>query len=63
MRWADPVAQTAIASATTTGQFSALGKMALFPLFTLACYLSLIFYFKSRGGYKPVHIGEATSAK
>lgn len=45
-----------IKSATTTGQFSALGKMALFPLFMLACYLALIAYFKSRGGYRPVRL-------
>jgi MFS family permease len=45
-----------IASATTTGQFSALGKMALFPIFTFACYLALILYFKSKGGYKPVRL-------
>lgn len=44
----------AISAAITTGQFNALGKMALFPVFTLACYLGLIFYFKSKGGYRPV---------
>ena len=44
------------ADATTAGQFSALGKMALFPLFTFACYLALIGYFKSKGGYKPVRL-------
>jgi hypothetical protein len=43
-------------TATTTGQFSALGKMALFPLFMLACYLVLIAWFKSRGGYQPVRL-------
>ena len=59
----DPAAQAAIKEATTTGQFSALGKMALFPTFMLACYLSLMFYFKSRGGYKPVQIGEAAAGK
>jgi MFS family permease len=48
--------QTAIAVATTTGQFSALGKMALFPIFMLVCYLALIAYFKSKGGYKPVRL-------
>ena len=37
-------------------QFSALGKMAMFPLFMLACYLALIAYFKTKGGYKPVHL-------
>jgi MFS family permease len=45
-----------IQSATTTGQFNALAKMALFPLFIFACYVALILYFKSRGGYKPVQL-------
>jgi MFS family permease len=45
-------------AATTASQFNALGKMALFPLFTLACYLALMVYFKSRGGYRPVQLGE-----
>jgi MFS family permease len=52
----DAASTTTIATATTTGQFSALGKMALFPVFTLFCYLVLIVYFKSRGGYKPVQL-------
>jgi MFS family permease len=68
----DPVKSAAITdaadvqtlqTATTTGQFNALGKMALFPTFTLACYLVLIFYFKSQGGYKPVQIGEVAPVK
>lgn len=46
--------QEAISAAITTGQFSALGKMALFPLFTLGCYLVLTCYFKFKGGYRPV---------
>ena len=45
-----------IKTATTTGQFSALGKMAFFPLFMLAGYLVLIAYFKTKGGYKPVSL-------
>jgi len=46
--------QAEISSAETTGKFSALGKMAMFPLFTFACYLALLGYFKTRGGYKAV---------
>ncbi|HEX7470117.1 MAG TPA: MFS transporter [Verrucomicrobiae bacterium] len=57
----DEKSQAEIKTATTTGQFSALGKMALFPVFMLACYLALIFYFKSKGGYKPVQLGEASA--
>jgi MFS family permease len=41
-------------SAENAGKFSALGKMAMFPAFTFVCYLALLLYFKSRGGYKPV---------
>ena len=50
--------QADLKTATTTGQFSALGKMALFPAFMLACYLALLAYFKSRGGYQPVQLTE-----
>jgi len=57
----DAASVTVIANATTTGQFSALGKMALFPIFGLACYLGLIVYFKSKGGYKPVQLGGASA--
>ena len=58
----DDNAQAAIQSATTTGQFSALGKMAMFPVFMLACYLALIVYFKSKGGYKPVALSGSSGA-
>lgn len=36
----------------------ALADMAMFPAFMLVCYLLLMLYFKSKGGYKPVVIGE-----
>jgi len=46
----------ALKIATTAGQFGALGKMAFFPGFMLVCYLGMIAYFKSRGGYKAVDL-------
>jgi hypothetical protein len=52
----DGASAEAIKTATTTGQFSALGKMAAFPAFMLVCYLGLIVYFRAKGGYKPVSI-------
>jgi len=52
----DETAATAIKSAQTASQFDALGKMAMFPAFMLVCYLGLLLYFKSRGGYKPVDL-------
>jgi MFS family permease len=45
-----------IITATKTGQFNALAKMALFPVFTFTCYLALLLYFKNKGGYKPVQL-------
>ncbi|MCD8534593.1 MAG: MFS transporter [Verrucomicrobia bacterium] len=45
---------------------AALSRITIFPIFMLVCYLGLIFFFKSRGGYKAVDIvhngGESTSA-
>ena len=52
----DEGGKAALAAANTAGQFSALGKMAMFPAFMLVCYLVLIGYFKSKGGYKPVEL-------
>ena len=52
----DAKSQADLQTATTAGKFSALGKMAMFPAFTFACYLALIGYFKSKGGYKPVQL-------
>jgi hypothetical protein len=48
--------KAALKSANTAGQFSALGKMAMFPAFMLVCYIVLIGYFKSKGGYKPIQL-------
>jgi hypothetical protein len=34
-----------------------LGRVAILPLIMLICYLALIAWFKSRGGYREVHLG------
>jgi MFS family permease len=52
----DATATTDLQAAVSAGKFDALGKMALFPVFTLVCYLVLLAYFKSRGGYKAVKL-------
>jgi MFS family permease len=59
----DPTNLDTIKKATTTGQFSALGKMAMFPAFMLVCYIALILYFKSKGGYKPVELAGSHSTE
>jgi MFS family permease len=38
---------------------SALARVTIFPAFMLVCYLILMAYFRSRGGYRAVHLGQA----
>ncbi len=41
-----------------SGKQSALANVTIFPGIMLVCYLILIFYFKSQGGYKAKAIGD-----
>ena len=59
----DEKSQADLKTATDAAPYSALGKMALFPVFTLVCYIALMLYFKSKGGYKPVQLGAAREEK
>jgi MFS family permease len=43
------------------GKQASLASVAIFPVFMLVCYLALIFYFKGRGGYKPIELEEGKS--
>lgn len=45
-----------------TAKQGALAKVTVFPAFMLVCYIILILYFKSRGGYTAVHLGAAGDA-
>lgn len=38
----------------------ALAKVTIFPAFMLICYLGLIAYFQTKGGYTAVHLGAET---
>ncbi|MCU0788726.1 MAG: MFS transporter [Verrucomicrobia bacterium] len=51
-----PEQQTQIQNLDKKAKQGALAKISVFPAFMLACYLGLILYFKSRGGYKPVQL-------
>ena len=48
---------TKVGEVTKGAKQGALAKVAVFPVIMLLCYIGLIMYFKSRGGYKPVEIG------
>jgi hypothetical protein len=45
-----------------TAKQGALAKVTIFPAFMFVCYIILILYFKSRGGYSAVHLGAAGDA-
>ena len=40
------------------GTQKALSSIIIFPVIMLICYLILIFYFQSKGGYKPIELSE-----
>lgn len=48
--------QATINDTVTTAKQSALANVAIFPGIMLVCYLILLAYFKSQGGYKPVTV-------
>lgn len=52
----DKEAADKITEARKSANQGALSKIAIFPMFMLACYIALILYFKARGGYKPVSL-------
>lgn len=49
--------KTALADARSGSAQKALFDMAIFPFLMLLAYIGLYFYFKSKGGYKPVEMG------
>jgi gas vesicle protein len=49
--------KSAIGEQIKEGKQGSLARVAIFPVFMLVCYLGLIYYFKGRGGYKPVELG------
>ncbi len=46
-----------VGKVTKGAKQGALAKVAVFPAIMLLCYIGLIMYFRSRGGYKAVEIG------
>lgn len=48
------VEQASVSSVKETAKKAAIKTVALFPLGMLICYIGLMFYFKSRGGYKVI---------
>lgn len=51
--------KAAVQGVTDAAKKSALQTVAIFPCIMLVCYLILIAYFQTQGGYKPLHLEEA----
>ena len=54
--------QLLLGDISSRGKKGALREVALVPVFMLLCYLGLIAFFRSRGGYRPVSLTPATPA-
>lgn len=52
-----------IDSVRPIAQKSALSTVAILPIIMLFCYIGLILYFRSRGGYKPIDIDAETASE
>jgi hypothetical protein len=48
--------QTAITAMEAETKKETLAVVAVFPVIMFVCYLVLMLYFKSRGGYEQVHL-------
>ncbi len=53
----DATASTELTAVQAESKRGAFSKIAVLPSFMLACYLIMFFYFRSKGGYKPLEIG------
>lgn len=54
--------QQAVEAVRATTKQAVLAKFAILPVIMFFCYLGIIFYFKSKGGYRPVELtGEQAS--
>jgi len=51
-----PEDKTAVETVAAAAKKNALMTVAIFPAIMLVCFLILIFYFKAKGGYKPVEL-------
>ncbi len=50
--------QATITSIQEGAKKDALSTVAMFPIFMFICYVGLILYFRSQGGYKPVELAQ-----
>lgn len=53
---ADEETQTLVGEISEAAKKNALATVAIFPCFMFVCYMILILYFRSQGGYKAIHL-------
>lgn len=57
-----PEQQSEVRSVERAAKQGALAKITIFPAIMLFGFLALLFYFRTRGGYRPVTLAEGTAA-
>jgi len=55
----DAAVEEEVKAVVETAKQGALAKVTMFPAFMLLCYIALIVFFNSKGGYKPVDANAA----
>lgn len=53
----EPEKSQEVTETVESAKQGALAKVTIFPVFMLVCYIGLVLYFKSKGGYTAVHAG------
>ncbi len=56
------VTEPEVVGVTTEAKKNAMARCAILPLMMALCYIGLIFYFRSKGGYKQVELAEGKGA-
>ena len=51
-----PEEKAAVESIVSKTNQGTLAKVAILPAIMFFCYMGLIFYFRARGGYRPVEL-------
>jgi len=57
------VTEPEVVGVTTEAKRNAMARCAILPLVMALCYLGLIFYFRSKGGYKQIDLAEGEPAE
>lgn len=62
LKWISDADKKTIVETQAVAKKNALKTVAIFPIAMFVCYVLLLLYYKSKGGYKPVELGPGSAA-